>query len=72
MSGFFIKGLAMSDAQPRGLRTATGFQMYPLEKIQPRARNARKHSKKQIRQIANSIEAFGFNNADTGSAAGIR
>lgn len=52
----------MSDAQPRGLRTATDFQMYSLEKIEPRSRNARKHSKKQIRQIARSIEAFGFNN----------
>ena len=30
--------------------------------LQPRATNARTHSKKQIRQIANSIERFGFNN----------
>ncbi len=30
--------------------------------LQPRATNPRTHSKKQIRQIAKSIEAFGFNN----------
>jgi len=30
--------------------------------LQPRATNPRTHSKKQIRQIANSIERFGFNN----------
>lgn len=28
----------------------------------PRATNARKHSKKQIRQVADSIETFGFRN----------
>jgi type III restriction enzyme len=30
--------------------------------LRPYPRNARTHSKKQIRQIANSIERFGFNN----------
>jgi ParB-like chromosome segregation protein Spo0J len=30
--------------------------------LTPYARNARTHSKKQIRQIANSIQRFGFNN----------
>jgi len=30
--------------------------------LQPRATNPRTHSKKQIRQIANSIKQFGFNN----------
>ncbi len=30
--------------------------------LQPRATNPRTHSKKQIRQIAASIERFGFNN----------
>jgi len=39
----------------------------PLENIavtalRPYDRNARTHSKKQIRQIANSIERFGFTN----------
>ncbi|MHA1569878.1 MAG: ParB/Srx family N-terminal domain-containing protein [Alphaproteobacteria bacterium] len=30
--------------------------------LKPNERNARTHSKKQIRQIADSIERFGFNN----------
>lgn len=30
--------------------------------LRPYHRNARTHSKKQVRQIADSIEAFGFNN----------
>jgi ParB-like chromosome segregation protein Spo0J len=30
-----------------------------VEAIKPNARNARTHSKKQIRQIADSIVAFG-------------
>ncbi|TNE42008.1 MAG: DNA methylase N-4 [Alphaproteobacteria bacterium] len=33
-----------------------------LDALTPYARNARTHSKKQIRQIADSIEAFGFTN----------
>ena len=35
---------------------------WPVEKLIPYARNARTHSKKQIRQIADSIERFGFVN----------
>src|SRR5260370_8641747 len=31
-----------------------------IEKLTPNARNARTHSRKQIRQIADSIAAFGF------------
>jgi DNA modification methylase len=42
-----------------------------VESLSPYRRNARTHSKKQIRQIANSIERFGFTNpiliADDGS-----
>src|SRR6185312_14753691 len=33
-----------------------------LEEVRPYAGNARTHSKKQIRQIADSIERFGFVN----------
>jgi hypothetical protein len=33
----------------------------PIESILPDPSNPRKHSLKQIRAIANSIEAFGFN-----------
>jgi len=35
---------------------------YATGELKPWARNARTHSKKQIRQIAESIEAFGFTN----------
>ena len=34
----------------------------PLSDLKSNARNARTHSRRQIRQIADSIEAFGFNN----------
>jgi DNA modification methylase len=33
----------------------------PIDQLQPDPRNARRHSRKQVQQIANSIEAFGFN-----------
>ena len=38
------------------------LQDIPLEKLRPWKRNARTHSKKQIRQIADSITEFGFVN----------
>ena len=34
----------------------------PVTSLRPSARNARTHSKKQVKQIAASIERFGFNN----------
>ena len=34
----------------------------PITTLIPWARNARTHSKKQVRQIADSIETFGFTN----------
>jgi DNA modification methylase len=34
----------------------------PVDSLRPNSRNARTHSKKQIRQIAASIKRFGFNN----------
>jgi ParB-like chromosome segregation protein Spo0J len=39
-----------------------GFRQLPLGRIRPNPHNARTHSAKQIRQIANSIAAFGFTN----------
>ena len=42
----------------RDLRVET----MPVASLKPCARNPRTHSKKQIRQIADSIERFGFNN----------
>ena len=37
------------------------IQYLPPERLRPYANNARAHSRKQIRQIAKSIERFGFN-----------
>jgi hypothetical protein len=37
-------------------------QTRSIKEIRPNLRNARTHSAKQIRQIANSIVAFGFTN----------
>ena len=42
---------------PKELR----IDLRPADELRPNPANARIHSKKQIRQIANSIEAFGFN-----------
>ena len=41
----------------------------PIDQLQPNPRNARRHSRKQVQQIANSIQAFG-SNVPTGSGAG--
>ena len=38
------------------------LEVLPLALLMPYPRNARTHSKKQIRQIADSIERFGFTN----------
>jgi ParB-like chromosome segregation protein Spo0J len=42
--------------------TATPVVRRPIRELRPYAGNARTHSKKQIRQIAASIERFGFTN----------
>ncbi len=38
------------------------LRLIPLDRLRPWARNARTHSKKQIRQVADSIREFGFTN----------
>ena len=38
------------------------FEYRAISSLKPNPRNARTHSKKQVREIARSIEAFGFNN----------
>ncbi len=40
----------------------TAIQAVPVANLRPFARNARTHSKKQVKQIAASIERFGFTN----------
>jgi ParB-like chromosome segregation protein Spo0J len=43
-------------------KTLTAIEHLPLASLRPYPRNARTHSKKQIEQIAASIEQFGFVN----------
>src|SRR5690554_974501 len=38
------------------------LEMMPVTRLRPYAGNARTHSRKQVRQIADSIERFGFTN----------
>jgi DNA modification methylase len=42
--------------------TPMAIETMPIDQLQPYARNARTHSRKQIGQIARSIERFGFTN----------
>ena len=45
-----------------GNETSEYIEQIPLDQLKPWARNARTHSKKQLRQIADSIRTFGFTN----------
>jgi hypothetical protein len=49
-------------AQVVGELKATTVQSLSIRQIKLNQRNSRTHSAKQIRQIANSIKAFGFTN----------
>jgi len=49
-------------AQSVGELKATTVQSLSIRQIKLNQRNSRTHSAKQIRQIANSIVAFGFTN----------
>ena len=37
------------------------IQYHPIKELKPDPKNPRSHSAKQVRQIARSIEVFGFN-----------
>ena len=50
-----------STAQRSAHRTRLSICYLPLAQLKPDPRNARVHTKKQVRQIASSIESFGFN-----------
>lgn len=41
---------------------APALEMIPVARLKPYAGNARTHSRKQVRQIADSISRFGFTN----------
>jgi DNA modification methylase len=51
-------GIALANRQQRA--GARQIEWVPLKGLKKSARNARTHSKKQIKQIANSIHRFGF------------
>jgi hypothetical protein len=51
-----IKQLPLS----RAAKNTLAITYVPIDQLKPDPRNARVHSKKQIRQIARSIESFGF------------
>ena len=55
---------AVSATAPTGSASATDLQItyLPPEQLRPSSNNARRHSKKQLKQIARSIERFGFLN----------
>lgn len=48
--------------QAGGLHAAGAIELRPVASLRPYAGNARVHSKAQVRQIAASIERFGFTN----------
>ena len=50
-------------ASRRAASLASGMSIVyrAIDQLKPDPANPRRHSKKQIRQIANSIKAFGFN-----------
>jgi ParB-like chromosome segregation protein Spo0J len=45
-----------------GLNLPAAIEAIPVGKLRPHAGNPRTHSKKQVRQIADSIQRFGFTN----------
>ena len=53
---------AVGASAPSGSASALQIAYLPPERLRPRANNARTHSKKQLKQIARSIERFGFVN----------
>jgi ParB-like chromosome segregation protein Spo0J len=44
-----------------GVLPRISIEYRPIERLKPNLANPRRHSKKQVRQIADSIRVFGFN-----------
>lgn len=55
----------------RNSMSRTQYTHTPVDQLKPYANNPRTHSKKQIRQIADSIEEFGWTNPVLTDGAGI-
>ena len=51
-----------SEAASTAIKIQSKIEMRPIDSVKPNPRNARTHSKKQIKQIARSEEQFGFIN----------
>jgi ParB-like chromosome segregation protein Spo0J len=56
-----ISKTTLTAALPSSTGRKLGITYVPIDQLKPDPKNARVHSKKQIRQIAKSIESFGFN-----------
>jgi ParB-like chromosome segregation protein Spo0J len=66
-NGKIIEATGTGPIDPRLLRSTENMQPMVIQpvavtRLRPCSRNARTHSKKQIRQIADSIRKFGFTN----------
>ncbi len=53
---------SITNVAPRGAAWPAGTEMIGISMLQPYPRNARTHSRRQIKKIAASIERFGFVN----------
>ena len=54
-----------TNAATEGAAWPAGTEMVAISALQPYARNARTHSRRQIKKIAASIDRFGFVNPVT-------
>jgi ParB-like chromosome segregation protein Spo0J len=59
LGDFTVKNEVCALSKWSARRISVAYQ--PIDHLKPDAANPRQHSRKQIQQIANSIEAFGFN-----------
>src|SRR6516165_238416 len=56
-----MKDLRASRRKAANLAPRMLIVYWAIDQLKPDPHNARRHSKKQVRQIADSIKAFGFN-----------
>jgi DNA modification methylase len=61
-AGLALPGSNASQSQVPGTIQPAAIEPMPVASLRPRPGNARTHSKRQVRQIADSIRQFGFNN----------
>jgi DNA modification methylase len=61
-SAGLLPGSNASQSQVPGTIQPATIEPMPVASLRPRPGNARTHSKRQVRQIADSIRQFGFNN----------